>query len=100
MDRTPTRPRLLFLLVPLFALPACGGAGYRRFIKVSPAEATLYMNGERVGSGDNRPYVFDFSQCDRIFVQATHPEYTPVTEEFDREKVEALENVQITLRAR
>src|SRR6185369_12223647 len=59
-------------------------------------------NGERVGQGSSRPYTFDFSNVERIFVQATHPEYLPELEIFDRARIEQMVaanlDVKLTLR--
>lgn len=91
-------------MLPLSTAAGCGGASYVRIITVNPPEASLYINGTKVGQGNSRPYAFDFSTCERIFVQATHPDFQPATEEFDRAKIEALIaaniDVKISLRAR
>ena len=91
-------------LLPLVALTACGSSGYSRVVSVNPADASVYINGERVGQGSSRPYVFDFSECDRICVQATHPDYNPETEWYDQARLQEMVNanlpVAITLRAR
>jgi hypothetical protein len=105
MARTTTvrSPSTLSLLA-LLALTACGGSGYSRVVSVNPADASVYINGERVGQGSSRPYVFDFSECERICVQATHQDYNPETEWFDEARIQAMIDsnlpVAITLRPR
>ena len=103
---SPTSHRSLrsAILLPLLALGACGGAGYVRVVSVNPPDATVYINGERAGQGSSRPYTFDFSNVERIFVQATHPEYLPELEIFDRARIEQMIaanlDVKLTLRSR
>ena len=43
--------------------------------------------------------VFDFSKVDRIYVQATHPDYQPHIEWFDREMIDRMieSNTQVTI---
>jgi hypothetical protein len=95
--------RSVFLL-PLLGLAACGGARYVRVVSVNPPDATVYVNGEAIGQGSSRTYTFDFSNVERIFVQATHPEYQPAMEVFTRSDIEqrvaANLDVKLTLRAR
>jgi hypothetical protein len=108
MARTPTvRPSRLvspFAALALLALAACGGSAYTRVVSVNPADASVYINGERVGQGSSRPYTFDFADCERICVQATHPDYNPETEWYDRNRLQAMIDanlpVAITLRPR
>jgi hypothetical protein len=92
------------ILLPVLALAACGSASYTRVVSVNPPDATVYINGERVGQGSARPCKFDFSSVERIYVQATHPEYQPEMEVYDLARIEEMiaENlpVKLTLRAR
>lgn len=92
------------ILLPAVALAACGGAGYVRVVSVNPPDATVYINGERVGQGSARPFTFDFTNCERIYVQATHPEYQPECEVFDRTRLEQMIasnlDIKLTLRQR
>jgi hypothetical protein len=89
-----------FLL--LFAA-ACSSAPVR-VLSVNPPDASVYLNGERIGKGDSRPQVFDFSQHGRICLQATHPDYLPEIEWFTPAKIEQMiatdTDVKITLRPR
>lgn len=104
MQMTTARRSRLLLVLPLLALPACGGAGYVRVMSVNPPDASVYINGERVGQGSSRPYTFDFTTSERIYVQATHPDYQPEIEWFTKERIEQMVaanlDVKITLRPR
>lgn len=99
MRRNPTA-----VVLPLLALCACNSSSFVRVVSVNPPEASLYINGEKVGNGNSRPRTFDFKQTQRIYVQATHPDYTPEIEWFDLEKIQQMidtnTDVKITLRAR
>ena len=87
----------------LLSLGACSSAPVFT-LKVDPADATVYVNGEMFAKGGSRPLVFDFSKVDRICVQATHRDYEPHFEMFDRERIEQFVarnlDVTITLKAR
>ena len=87
----------------LLSLCACSGAPVR-VLKVDPADATVFVNGVAWVKGGSRPLVFDFSSVDRIYVQATHPDYQPHIEWFDREMIDRMietnTQVTITLQAR
>jgi hypothetical protein len=97
--RSPTALTLSALL-----LASCGSSGYSRLVSVNPADASVYVNGERIGQGSSRPFTFDFSQCERIYVQATHPDYQPEFEWFTLEKIQQMiqtnTEVKLTLRSR
>ncbi len=85
-------------------LAACGSSGYVRVLSVNPPDASVYVNGERIGQGSSRPYTFDFGQNKRIYIQATHPDYQPEIEWFTVEKVQQMiatnTDVKLTLRPR
>jgi len=88
----------------LLSLCACSGAPVFK-LKVNPADATVYVNGELFAKGGSRPVVFDFSKVDRVYVQATHRDYEPHFETFDRERIEQfiagdLMDVNINLKPR
>ena len=97
------RTKSTFLL-SLLALGACNSSSFVRVVSVNPPEASVYINGEKVGSGNSRPQKFDFRGKERIYVQATHPDYQPETEWFTLEKMEHMVDsntpVRLTLRAR
>lgn len=92
------------ILLPVLALTACGGAGYVRTVSVNPPDATVYVNGEKIGQGSSRPFTFDFSSTERIWVQATHPDYQPEVEVFTvadiQQRVDSNLDVKLTLRPR
>jgi hypothetical protein len=83
---------------------ACGSPSYVRVVSINPPDASVYINGERVGQGDSRPRTFDFTNVGRIYVQASHPDYQPEMEWFTRQKIEQMiatnTDVKITLRPR
>jgi hypothetical protein len=92
-------------LMSLLGLTACfGGSNYVRVLTVNPPDASVYINGERVGQGSSRPQTFSFADCTRIYVQATHPDYQPETEWFTIEKMDNMvatnTDVKLTLRSR
>jgi hypothetical protein len=104
---TNTRPsRIARIVSPLalLALAACGGSGYVRVVSVNPPDASVYINGELVGPGSSRPYTFDFGDCERVYVQATHQDYNPQIEWFDRARLDQMIAmnlpIAITLRPR
>lgn len=90
----------LFLLV---ATTACSSTPVR-VLSVNPPDASVYVNGQRIGQGSSRPQAFDFSQYSRIYIQATHPDYLPEIEWFTPEKIEQMislnTDVKLTLRPR
>lgn len=105
MPPTPLRRSLRSASVLACAgLCACGGASYVRVLSVNPPDASVYINGERVGQGSSRPYTFDFRETPRIYVQATHPDYQPEIEWFDVPRMEQMIaanlDIKITLRPR
>jgi hypothetical protein len=59
-------------------------------VSVNPADASVYINGDRIGQGSPRPYSFDFRDCSRIYVQAVHPDYMPEFEWFTLEKIQEM----------
>ncbi len=103
---TTTTLRSLRTVSPLalLALAACGSSGYVRVVSVNPPDASVYINGERVGQGSSRPYTFDFGDTERICVQATHQDYNPEIEWFDRARLDQMIAanlpIAITLRPR
>ena len=68
-------------------LTACASSGYRTVVGVNPADASLYINGKRVGTGDQRPYVLSFDQHDRVYVQATKDGFVPETQVYTAEQI-------------
>lgn len=102
-NRHRSVPRLAILL-PLSALAACGGSSYVRVVTINPPDASVYVNGEKVGQGSSRPHTFSFGDSTRIYVQAVHPDYQPETEWYTLEKMEQMvatnTDVKLTLRPR
>jgi hypothetical protein len=103
LNPSPRTLRLTSLLA-CAGLTACGGSGYVRVLSVNPPDASVYINGERVGQGSSRPYTFTFGQTERMYVQATHPDYQPEIEWFDVPRMEQMIasnlDIKITLRPR
>jgi hypothetical protein len=91
-------------VLPLLVLTSCESNRYTVVTAINPPEAHLYVNGVEVGQGDSRPQTYDFAEVDRICVQATHPEYEPKTEWFDRKMIEDMLRtktpLKLTLRQR
>ncbi|MFY9344189.1 MAG: serine/threonine-protein kinase [Planctomycetota bacterium] len=73
-------------------------------LSVNPPDATVYLNGERIGPGNARPVRFDFSEHARVYVQCLHPDYLPTIEWFTPERADQMRAmalpVQFTLRPR
>lgn len=95
--------RLLVLLASLCAT-ACSSSAYQRVVSVNPPDASLFINGVKVGKGDRRPREFDFSTVGRVCIQAVHPEYKPevewLTEADMRNLVDTNTDLKITLSPR
>ena len=93
------------LLTPLLCLAAgCSSSTYMHTLAVSPPDASVYVNGVRVGQGSSRPVEFDFANSPRVCVQATHPDYQPEMEWFTLQKLKHMMStntpVTLTLRPR
>ncbi|HEB54403.1 MAG TPA: hypothetical protein ENI87_14215 [bacterium] len=84
------RPLSTFLLLTMLGGAACSSSRYTRVVSVNPPDASLYINGEKVGSGDKRPHVFDFSKFQRVYLQATHRDYLPRFEWYDEAKLQQM----------
>lgn len=103
---TPTsrRPFRSVILLSGVLLAACSGASYVRVVSVNPPDASVYVNGEKIGQGSARPWTFDFSNVERIYVQATHPDYLPEMEVFTvtdiQQRIDSNLDVKLTLRPR
>lgn len=78
-SKNPVRARLA-LLAPVLCLAGCGSSTLMHTLAVNPPDASVYVNGVRVGQGSSRPVEFDFSDCTRVCIQATHPDYKPEME--------------------
>ena len=100
----PSRSLQTAVLVSLLGLTACGSSSYIRVVSINPPDATLYVDGERVGMGDRQPRRFSFGGNQRIFIQAVHPDYEPRLEIYDEARMADLvatnTDLKITLRPR
>lgn len=99
----PIRIRLETLaLAPMLCLGACSSSSYMHMLSVNPPDASVYVNGVRVGQGNSRPVEFDFAGGPRISVQATHPDYVPELEWFTLQKLKHMmaSNTPVTLTLR
>lgn len=81
-----TFPRRCAALL-LATLPSCGSASYLTVIQVDPPSATLYINGQRQGTGDKRPYSLSFAEHDRVYIQATQRGFVPATQVYTQQQV-------------
>ncbi|MCK5945216.1 MAG: hypothetical protein KAI24_24720 [Planctomycetes bacterium] len=92
------------LLGSLLGLTACGSANYSRVVSINPPEASLYINGEKVGNGDKRERSFSFARHKRHYIQAVHPDFIPKLEIVDEKTLQGLvkNNLQfkMTMKAR
>jgi hypothetical protein len=88
-------------LASLALLTACAGSSYRTVVRVDPPDASLFINGKRVGTGDPRPYDLPFGEYERVFIQATKRGFEPQTLVYTAKDVEDIldttEVVKITL---
>jgi hypothetical protein len=98
------RSTRLLVLLAVSCAGACSSSTYQRVVSVNPPDATLYINGVKVGKGDRRPREFDFATVGRVCVQAVHPEYKPevewLTEADMRNLVDTNTDLKITLSPR
>lgn len=101
MTRTALRS---LVLAPALCLAGCGSSTYMHTLSVNPPDASVYVNGVRVGQGSSRPVEFDFTESPRVCVQATHPDYIPEMEWFTLAKLKHMMStntpVTLTLRQR
>lgn len=88
---TPSRIGRGLLPVPLLTialmLPSCSSSSHKLVLNVDPPQASVYINGERVGQGGKRPYDLSFGSQERVYVQATAPNYEPFFDWLTEEKV-------------
>lgn len=81
------RTALLFLALP--GIPACGTTTYRVPIQIDPPTAHVYINGKKVGQGDRFVHQIDFSQAERVCIQAAAKGYEPRTLLLTRDELKA-----------
>lgn len=103
---TTSAPRSLAwaLLCIAASFASCSSSSRRTLIQVSPSDASLYINGKRVGNGDKLPYLLSFDDAERVYVQATRSGFVPETKVYTQAEIDSInETVQvlkITLRER
>ncbi|MBL8724203.1 MAG: hypothetical protein JNK49_09160 [Planctomycetes bacterium] len=83
------RLRSQILLFALPVLPACGTTTYRLPIQVEPPTAHVYINGKKVGQGDRFVHQVDFSQAERVCIQAAAKGYEPRMVVLTRDELKA-----------
>lgn len=90
------------ILFSALCLAGCSSSKYMHMLSVNPPDASVYVNGERVGQGNTRPIEFDFEQGPRVSVQATHPDYVPEIDWFTLPKLKHMmaTNTPVTLTLR
>lgn len=85
------------IVCSLAALTACGSSGYRRVVQAVPPTATIYINGEKVGTGNQSIQTFSFAKNKRVFVQAVHPDYEPYLKVIEEPQMQAEADARIPL---
>ena len=93
------RSRAAVLSGASLLLTACGSSTYRMVVSADPPEASVYINGQRVGTGDKRPHDLDFGKQERICVQAVGPGWEPGFEWYTRPQIEEMiaRNIDLTI---
>lgn len=69
---------------------ACTSTSVEHFITIDPPDASVYINGVRSGKGDRRIHVLDFSQSERVWIQAVHRDFHPEALPLDRRTLERM----------
>jgi|LakMenE01Jun11ns_1017448.scaffolds.fasta_scaffold8047005_1 hypothetical protein len=92
------RPSRLAVLFASLCAGACGAPIYQRVVSVNPPDASLYINGVKVGNGDRRPRDFDFTDVGRVCIQAVHPEFKPKVEWYSEVEMRKLVNTNTDLK--
>jgi hypothetical protein len=97
-------PRISAVLGGLLLLSACSSSSRNLVVSVNPPEASVYINGELAGKGNSRPHELSFANCERIYIQATAPNFEPRTEWFTMKQLDEMIDhsldINITLRQR
>ena len=65
----------------------CGSTTYTVGIVIDPPTASIYINGEKVGSGGRRVHEIDFGPYDRVCIQAVAPSHEPYFEMLTRQQI-------------
>lgn len=92
MTKTPLpagRRRALGGSALLFGLFLCAGCSstLKVGIVIDPPTASIYINGEKVGSGGRRVHEIDFGSYQRVCIQAVAPSHEPYMEMLTREQI-------------
>lgn len=77
-------------LAALLAATACTSTSVEHFVSIDPPDASVYINGVRKGKGDRRIHVFDFTNAERVWVQAVHRDFHPEALPLDRSTLERM----------
>jgi len=92
------------LLASLLGLAACGSTSNSIIVSVNPPEASLYIDGKKVGEGDKRERTFSFANAKRHYIQAVHPDFIPKLEIVDAKTIAGLKKnnlpLKMTMKAR
>ena len=83
----PSSLRKSAALTVMLAATACSAAPLEHYIMSDPPDASIYVNGKRVGKGDNLLHQFDFSQSDRVWISAVHPDWRAETKSFTANQI-------------
>ena len=94
-------PTKAVLIGALLGCAACSSSSYSRVVSINPPEASLYIDGERVGTGDKRVQKFSFKKVKRHYLQAVHPDFNLeemiITEAKLREMIKNNVDIRLTL---
>lgn len=75
-------------LVLLMLLAACGTSAPKILVQVSPPQASVYVNGKKMGQSREGLYAMDFSNSERVYVQVTAPRFTPLIKWYTRQDID------------
>lgn len=89
-DSRGHRPRIGAILGALLLLPACSSSSRNMVVWVNPPEASVYINGEPAGKGNKRVHQLSFARSQRIYIQATAPNFTPRTDWFTLAQIDEM----------
>ncbi len=74
-------------LLALLACAGCGSTTYKVGIVVDPPTASIYVNGQKVGSGGRRVHEIDFGPYERVCIQAVAPSHEPYFEMLTKQQI-------------
>jgi hypothetical protein len=100
----PSSLRKSAVLAVALAATACSSTRFEHFISIDPPDASVYINGTRQGKGDRRVHEFDFTNAQRVWVQAVHPDFRSEARQVTQSELErtaaARTDITISLGAR